>query len=169
MRDHHQHPLASDFRAYPFLTPEEFAEVCHHLDRRYCQATLGPVRRQWKLRVCMALNTSAAFTLGPEYSTYLQVIRPLEGELDDGDLSACLNGFTFGDSAGSGSAGVGSEEEADREMMEAEEADQVRKRSCHGMVVYRLRVWNLTIHTNQQGGHAQDARPLPNRPWPRSI
>jgi ubiquitin-like-conjugating enzyme ATG10 len=162
MRDQH-----SDFRAYPFLTPEEFAEVCHRLDRRYCQATLGPVRRQWKLRVCMALNTSAAFTLGPEYSTYLQIIRPLEGEPDDGDLSACLHGFSFGDSAGSGSVGVGMEEEADREMMEAEEADQVRIRSCRGIWLYRL--WNLTIHTNEQGGHAQDARSLPNWPRARSI
>ncbi|KAK3897371.1 ubiquitin-like-conjugating enzyme ATG10 [Staphylotrichum tortipilum] len=112
------HPLTSDFRSYPFLTGEEFAEVCHHLDRRYCHATLGPVRRQWKLRVCTALNT-ATFALGPEYSTYLQIIRPLDGELDDGDLSQYLDAFSFGDRQG----GVGLESDGDRKMVEAEEAD----------------------------------------------
>ncbi|KAG7293064.1 hypothetical protein NEMBOFW57_003110 [Staphylotrichum longicolle] len=119
------------FRSYPLLTPEEFHEVCHHLDRRYCHATLGPARRRWKLRVCTALNTSgpaaAAFALGPEYSTYLQIVRPLEGELDDGDLSACLDNFSFGD--GGGVDGevemeVDGGGERDREMMEAEEADR---------------------------------------------
>ncbi len=109
------HPLSSDFRSYPFLTGEEFAEVCHHLDRRYCRATLGPVRRQWKLRVCTALNT-AAFALGPEYSTFMQIIRPLDGELDDGDLSQYLEGFSFGDRQGL-------ESDGDRDMVEAEEAD----------------------------------------------
>lgn len=117
------YPLSSEFRSYPFLTPEEFAEVCHHLDRRYSQATLGPVRRQWKMRVCMALNTTAAFTLGPEYGTYLQIIRPLEGELDDGDLSRYLNGFSFGDDPRE----IEMDRDGDRdgELMEAEEADQV--------------------------------------------
>lgn len=134
------HPLSSDFRAYPFLTGEEFAEVCHHLDRRYCRATLGPVRRQWKLRVCTALNT-AAFALGPEYSTFLQIIRPLDGELDDGDLSQYLEGFSFG-----GRQGL--ESDGDREMVEAEEKDAgqavmpSRERSAaspgHGHVRYEI-------------------------------
>jgi ubiquitin-like-conjugating enzyme ATG10 len=115
-------PSTSDFRAYPFLTPEEFTEACHHLDRRYCQATLGPLRRQWKLRVCTALNTSAAFSLGPEYSTYLQIIRPLEGELDDGGLAGVLDGFSFGSNRG-GDEGEIEMGEEDREMLEAEEAD----------------------------------------------
>ena len=112
--------LSSDFKNYPFLTGEEFAEVSHHLDRRYCQATLGPVRRQWKLRVCSALNT--AFELGPEYNTYIQIVRSLEGELDDGDLSKFLDNFSFNDPRDSSQP----ETEADSEMMEAEEADQVR-------------------------------------------
>lgn len=132
------------FRSYPLLTPEEFHEVCHHLDRRYCHATLGPARRRWKLRVCTALNTSgpaaAAFALGPEYSTYLQIVRPLEGELDDGDLSACLDNFSFGD--GGGVDGevemeVDGGGERDREMMEAEEADRVcTSISCHDVVCF---------------------------------
>lgn len=112
-------PLSSEFRNYPFLTGEEFAEVCHHLDRRYCQATLGPVRRQWKLRVCSALNTS--FALGREYSTYIQIIRPLEGELDDGNLSKFLDNLSFDEPADSAETDV----EADRDMVEAEEADEV--------------------------------------------
>jgi hypothetical protein len=112
---------SAEFRAYPLLTPEEFAEVCHYLDRRYCRASLGPVRRRWKLSVCRALDTNAAFTLGPEYSTFVQIVRPLDGELDDGGLSACLDGFSLGDD----NSRMADDIEADREMMEAEEADQV--------------------------------------------
>lgn len=129
--------LETPFRSYPLLTPEEFHEVCHHLDRRYCHATLGPARRRWKLRVCTALNTSgAAFALGPEYSTYLQIVRPLEGELDDGDLSACLDNFSFGDGDGvEREVEMEAEGERDREMMEAEEADRVcTSISCHVVV-----------------------------------
>ncbi|KAK4451638.1 ubiquitin-like-conjugating enzyme ATG10 [Podospora aff. communis PSN243] len=110
--------LSSEFRNYPFLTGEEFAEVCHHLDRRYCQARLGPLRRQWKMRVCTALNTS--FSLGPEYNTYLQIVRALEGELDDGDLPAYLENFSFGD----GPKEEAMEMEVEKDMVAAEEADE---------------------------------------------
>lgn len=108
---------ALEFTNYPYLTGEEFAEACHHLERRYCQATLGPIRRRWKLRVCTALNTS--FSLGPEYSTYIQIIRPLDGELDDGDLSSILENFSFD------SPHAETDIEADRDMIMAEEADEV--------------------------------------------
>ncbi|RKU42316.1 E2-like conjugating enzyme atg10 [Coniochaeta pulveracea] len=87
------HNQTSSFENYPFLTAEEFAEACHHLDRRYCQATLGPVRRQWKLRANTALLM--AFTPLAEYSTYVQIIRPLDGELDDEGLSAQLDKLSF--------------------------------------------------------------------------
>lgn len=87
------HNQTSAFEKYPFLTAEEFAEVCHHLDRRYCQATLGPVRRQWKLRVNTALLM--AFTPLAEFSTYVQIIRPLDSELDDDGLSAQLDKLSF--------------------------------------------------------------------------
>ncbi|KAK3310102.1 uncharacterized protein B0T15DRAFT_488797 [Chaetomium strumarium] len=127
--DQPQQPLSSEFRNYPFLTGEEFAEVCHHLERRYCQATLGPIRRRWKLRVCSALNT--AFALGPEYNTFLQIVRPLDEELDnDGDLSKFLDNLSFDDHDGHRHGGTGPMDEemegmeAGREMMEAEEADQ---------------------------------------------
>jgi ubiquitin-like-conjugating enzyme ATG10 len=111
--------FSSEFRNYPFLTGEEFAEVCHHLDRRYCHATLGPLRRQWKMRVCTALNTS--FSLGPEYNTYLQIVRPLEGELDDGGLSAYLENFSFG----GGFKEEVMEIEVEKTMMAEEDADEV--------------------------------------------
>lgn len=108
---------SSEFKNYPFLDGEEFAEVCHHLDRRYTQATLGPVRRRWKLRVCRALDLSCLASA--EYTTYTQIIRPLDGELDDGDLSACLDNFSFGED---GTDNPGTE---DQEMTEAEESDPV--------------------------------------------
>lgn len=109
----------ADFKNYPCLTAEEFAEVCHQLDRKYTKATLGPVRRKWKLRVCTALDIS--FASSAEYTTYIQIIRPLEGELDDGDLSLFLDNFSFGD-AEDNQGPVGTEDE---DMMEAEEADLV--------------------------------------------
>lgn len=109
--------VGADFTNYPHLDAEEFAEVCHHIDRRYTQATLGPVRRRWKLRVCRALDVS--FSTSAEYATYVQIIRPLDGELDDGDLSSCLDSFSFGD----GDKDMSSTQ--DHEMLEAEQADSV--------------------------------------------
>ncbi|KAK4186454.1 hypothetical protein QBC35DRAFT_554057 [Podospora australis] len=109
--------LSAEFKNYPFLTGEEFAEACHYLDRKYCQATLGPVRRKWKLRACTALNTS--FSLGPEYSTYIQIVRPLEGELGDGDLSSIFDTLSFGTQQPAPPY-----LEEDSNMMEAENADE---------------------------------------------
>jgi ubiquitin-like-conjugating enzyme ATG10 len=110
---------SSEFRNYPFLTSEEFAEVCHQLDRRYIQAELGPLRRQWKLRV----NTSLimAFTPGAEYSTYIQIIHPVDLDLDDGDLSAALDKLSFDVTHGVEGALV----DADQQMREAEDQDEV--------------------------------------------
>jgi len=116
-----QSKRSTEFNSYPFLNVEEFAETCHRLDRRYTQATLGPLRRRWKLRVCRALDIS--FTASADYATYIQIIRSLDGELDDGDLSACLDKFSFGDDS------PGTNDMADQEMMESEESDQV-KFSC---------------------------------------
>ncbi|KAK7739986.1 E2-like conjugating enzyme atg10 [Cytospora paraplurivora] len=105
----------ADFKNYPYLDPEEFAEVCHELDRRYSQATLGPVRRQWKLRVCRALDLTLLSSV--DYTTYVQIVRPLEGELDDGNLSKFLDDFSF-DRESKDTAGT-----EDHEMMEAEGSD----------------------------------------------
>ncbi|KAK0745932.1 hypothetical protein B0T18DRAFT_139903 [Schizothecium vesticola] len=124
--------MDTEFQNYPFLTGDEFAEVCHHLDRQYCQASLGPLRKQWKLRVCSAFNTT--FSLGPEYSTYLQIIRPLEGELDDGNLSAFLENLSFD----AGPTGL----EPDLDMMAAEDADEAalptRPKPRYGHVTYEI-------------------------------
>ncbi|KAL1859014.1 hypothetical protein VTK73DRAFT_7609 [Phialemonium thermophilum] len=112
---------SSEFRDYPFLTGDEFAEICHELDRRYRQAALGPLRRRWKLRVCAALSTS--FALGDGSGTYLQIVRPLEGELDDGDLSSQLDRFSLGLGEGTVTGGVAASTDEDRDMLEAENAD----------------------------------------------
>lgn len=107
---------SAEFRNYPQLSAEEFGEVCHQLDRRYSQATLGPVRRRWKLRVCRALDLS--FTASAEYATFVQIIRPLDGELDDGDLSACLDKFSLAEDDHMTNS-------EDHDTLEAEESDSV--------------------------------------------
>lgn len=116
-------PRNAEFKSYPLLDAEEFGEICHHLDRRYTQATLGPVRRRWKLRVCRALDTTPAASA--EYTTFVQIIRPLDGEPDDGDLSACLDSFSFGHSYDQTTSSQ------DHEMMEAEEIDSVRRNASY--------------------------------------
>lgn len=112
---------SSEFKNYPFLTPEEFAEACHQLDRKYIQAELGPLRRQWKLRVNTALIM--AFTPAAEYSTYIQIIRPLEVDLDDGNLSAALDKLSFDATHDTETASM----EADEQMLEAEAHDKVKQ------------------------------------------
>ncbi|SPN96879.1 uncharacterized protein DNG_00399 [Cephalotrichum gorgonifer] len=119
-----------DFKQYPFLDKDEFAEVCHFIDRHYRQATLGPLRRRWKLRV----HTSLAAAFGDaDSSTYIQIIRPLEANLDPGDLSLEIEKISFNE------ATVGHE---DQDMMEGEEADEaVLKRDAPldiGHVVYEI-------------------------------
>ncbi|CAN8099629.1 unnamed protein product [Discula destructiva] len=127
---------SAEFKNYPFLDAEEFAETCHQLDRRYTQATLGPLRRRWQLRVCRALDIS--FSASAEYATYIQIIRPLDGELDDGDLSACLDNFSFGDD------GADIKDTEDDEMMEAESTDssavvqKMQKQPDFGRVTYEI-------------------------------
>ncbi|TDZ28154.1 Ubiquitin-like-conjugating enzyme ATG10 [Colletotrichum spinosum] len=106
------------FNDFPFLTPEEFAEVCHYFDSQYRRATLGPLRQRWKMRVCTALDTS--FATGVEYTTYLQIIRPLESTLDHGELSSFLEKFSFGESTPE-AEDVGLNDEA---MIDAEESDE---------------------------------------------
>ncbi|KAK0618393.1 hypothetical protein B0T17DRAFT_336962 [Bombardia bombarda] len=127
-------PGTWEFEDYPFLTGAEFTEVCHNLDRRYCQATLGPVRRQWRLRTCSSLNTS--FTPGSEYSTYIQIVRPLDGDLDDGDLSSYLDNFSFDTTRKDD--GTLMDLGADADMIDAEEADEKPKTTTAGYVTYEI-------------------------------
>jgi ubiquitin-like-conjugating enzyme ATG10 len=102
---------------FPSLNAEEFTEACHHLDRQYCQASLGPERARWKLRLCNALCTD--FSYGG-FTTYIQIRRPLEFDLDHGDLSLDLDGFSFSDDR-SHHVSI----EGDKDMLDAEEADEV--------------------------------------------
>ena len=118
---------SSEFENYPFLTVEEFAEACHELDRKYIQVELGPLRRQWKLRVNTALIM--AFSPAAELSTYIQIIRPLEPDLDEGDLSAALDKLSFDVTLG-GTESASSD--ADEQMLEAEAQDEVRHRCIIG-------------------------------------
>lgn len=106
-----------DFKNYPFLDPNEFAEVCHHLDSKYCRATLGPVRKHWKLRVRTALDVSFSVE-GGGYSTYVQIIRTLETKED---LDLDLTNFSI-----SGRQTDESIPPEDGEMVDAEESDRVR-------------------------------------------
>ncbi|KAK3300350.1 uncharacterized protein B0H64DRAFT_448554 [Chaetomium fimeti] len=104
---------------YPYLADQEFVEVCHHFDRRYRQAKLGETRRRWKVDVLSAVDAQTIFAYGPERYTWLQITRPLE-KPDDGDLSSCLDGFSFNEPQASQEMDV----EADSEMLSMEEADQ---------------------------------------------
>jgi len=115
-----QRLASSEFRAYPFLTPEEFIEVCHYLESRYSQARLGIQRRRWKLRSRRVLNPLSDFFYGPSHDLFLQITVPLETARDDEGLSSSLNAFSL--------AEPGEETEGgDIKMMEAEEADQANK------------------------------------------
>ncbi|KAI1863791.1 hypothetical protein JX265_005493 [Neoarthrinium moseri] len=90
------HRNRSDYDHYPFLNKDEFAEICHQLDNRYCQATLGPVRKQWKLRVHTALDM--LFGGDSEHTTFVQITRPLEEDADLDELESCFDNFSMGDS-----------------------------------------------------------------------
>ncbi|KAH9883735.1 hypothetical protein F4778DRAFT_788305 [Xylariomycetidae sp. FL2044] len=77
---------AAAYKSYPQLTHEEFAEACHYLDARYCQAILGPLRKQWRLNVHSALAFHPLGGRGMN-TTYLQVTQPLEYTAVDSDLA----------------------------------------------------------------------------------
>jgi ubiquitin-like-conjugating enzyme ATG10 len=110
-----------DIQNFPYLNAEEFSETCHLLDRRYRQAILGSVRRTWKLRVCTALDIS--FSSDAEYTTYIQITRPLETVLDHGDLSAQIENLSFGERS------LDDIPAEDTDMTIAEDADEVFRTS----------------------------------------
>jgi ubiquitin-like-conjugating enzyme ATG10 len=110
------HRNRDTYQCYPYLTQEEFTEVCHHLDNKYCQATLGPIRKQWRLRVHTALDMS--FAADSDYTTFLQITRPLDDTASLDDLESFLNNFSMNEVDG-GSRGTA-------DTMEIDESDQVR-------------------------------------------
>ncbi|KAL5615604.1 uncharacterized protein BROUX77_001441 [Berkeleyomyces rouxiae] len=88
-----------DFKAYPWLSADEFTECCHHLEARYCRATLGPLRPRWKLSAVSALDLcGAGIGAGSSggYVTYLQIVRPLEIALDSDGLAAEIDRLGMG-------------------------------------------------------------------------
>lgn len=115
----------STYQQHPYLTQEEFAETCHLLDSRYCRATLGPLRKQWRLNVHTALNMSFA-AADSDFVTYLQITRPLDENAVDDELASQLDTFGLGGRAHPDHADDDdSFMEADAMMVEMEDADQV--------------------------------------------
>lgn len=113
----------AEYRNFPHLTAEEFAEVCHLFDSRYRQATLGPLRKRWRVQVLSAFDMAFDFA-SPGQATYVQIIRPLEATLDHEDLSSHLTKFSFGDDGAARAQGLDLGDEA---MIEAEESDEVHR------------------------------------------
>lgn len=84
----------SSYQNYPHLTKREFTEACHLLDRRYRQATLGPLRRQWRLNVHTALELN--FQAGSGSTTFLQITRPLDNATAaDDELAASMGSISL--------------------------------------------------------------------------
>lgn len=122
-----------DFRDYPFLAHDEFNEVCHNFDRIYRQATLGPLRRRWRVSVCTAFNTS--FYSDSDSTTYLQITRPLEQSAADDELAGVLNQFSFGEDAGvDGDEAMAMAEDADGAVLKVPPASTVN----YGYVTYEV-------------------------------
>ncbi|KAL6886517.1 hypothetical protein HDV57DRAFT_391839 [Trichoderma longibrachiatum] len=123
-----------DIKDFPFLSPEEFSEICHHFDSQYCRATLGPMRKKWKLRVCTSLDLTYSTSSG--YTTYIQIIRPLEETVDPDDISLDLGGFSISDNADNRFF------QGDNDMVDAEEADaklvQQKETPGFGYVAYEV-------------------------------
>ncbi|KAK0761104.1 hypothetical protein N5P37_006048, partial [Trichoderma harzianum] len=124
-----------DIKEFPFLSPEEFSEACHHFDSRYCRATLGPMRKKWKLRLCTSLDLTYSASSG--YTTYLQIIRPLEETVDPEDISLDLGSFSISDRNTDDRFLLG-----DDDMIDAEESDagliQHKARPGFGYVAYEI-------------------------------
>ncbi|KAI0393472.1 hypothetical protein F5Y17DRAFT_305974 [Xylariaceae sp. FL0594] len=136
------------YEQYPFLTHEEFAEACHYLDAKYVQATLGDLRKDWRLTVHTALDTSAGHLTSV---TFVQIARPLDNTQVDDQLATQLGNVALRDPKPvrrSRRIQRNQESDADRMMIEAEEADKEvliqqnsrpsRARFQSGHVIYEI-------------------------------
>ncbi len=104
----------SEYEQYPMLTQAEFELACHHLHNRYIQATLGPLRRSFRMNLTHNLLNDYA---------YLTIIQPVK--LPEDDISGLL------DFASLNTRDASSEAMNDEVMnmdVDAEENDEVRKR-----------------------------------------
>ncbi len=148
----------TDISHFPKLSQAEFTEACHLLDSIYRQATLGPLRRRWKLNVCTALATAFSHD-NDGYATYVQIVRPLEGDVD---LPFDLGGFSI-----SGNATEDLNNAQDAEMMETEEADKVRLSSLENIIFGLPHDFILVSLTGYIACYPQPKRP--SRYWLRHI
>lgn len=117
-----------NIKDFPHLSQEEFTEACHHLDSQYCRAKLGTLRRRWKLRICTALDTLGLSDAG--YTTYIQIIRPLEVAEQNDDLSFTLDNFSFAEEKLQDSHIA-----ADHNLLILEESDEVWI-GCNKFAIY---------------------------------
>ncbi|RWA11899.1 hypothetical protein EKO27_g3203 [Xylaria grammica] len=119
----------STYQCYPFLTNEEFAEVCHYFDAKYCRAPLGPLRKQWRLDLHTALDTTA--TSHTDLVTFLQITIPLDNNEVDDQLASSLGNIALGEPSTSSRRSrrlamqdAVQQPEADSMMIDMEEADK---------------------------------------------
>ncbi|KAI0138369.1 hypothetical protein GGR57DRAFT_70000 [Xylariaceae sp. FL1272] len=128
---------SSTYDRYPYLSADEFAEVCHFLDRRYRQATLGPLRQHWRLDLHNALDTLPYAT--GDLLTFVQIVTPLRDSHVDSLLAARLDCVSLADSPAP-------DDTADTMMLAAEETDahvvhqqtRTRSRLRSGYVLYEI-------------------------------
>jgi ubiquitin-like-conjugating enzyme ATG10 len=106
-----------DIANFPSLTGDEFLEACHYLDSKYCRATLGPVRSAWKLK--LQTSQSLDFNIYGIPTTYVEITRPLKALPTHHDIELELARFSISDNSGNLHG-------ADAEMMDHEDADEVR-------------------------------------------
>lgn len=106
-----------DIKNFPCLNKDEFAEACHYLESQYCRATLGHLRKRWKLRLCTALDLGSG---DGGNATYIQVIRPIEASTDTDHLLSSLRNVSLSDDPIEDVLIRG-----DDVMVRAEEADEV--------------------------------------------
>ncbi|KAI0904782.1 hypothetical protein F4823DRAFT_628340 [Ustulina deusta] len=142
----------STYRCYPFLTNEEFAEVCHYLDAKYYQATLGPLRNQWRLHLHTALDTSAASHAG--LVTFLQIIKPLENNDVDNQLACRLGNVALDESHASTRRSTRQamhQSAADSMLISMEEADkEVLRHSSRASFQSAHVVYEIHLHPTYQ-------------------
>ncbi|KAI2625136.1 hypothetical protein GGS21DRAFT_309079 [Xylaria nigripes] len=123
----------SNYQAYPFLTHEEFAEVCHYLDAKYCQATLGSLRRKWCLNLHTALDTNAISR--SDLVTFIQITIPFDDSEVDIQLVSRLSNIVVDEHAPTRrskrepTSRSTSWDAADKMMIDSEEADKEVLRS----------------------------------------
>lgn len=113
----------STYQSYPFLTNEEFAEACHYMDTKYCQAALGPLRRKWRLHVHTALDTSA--TSRDNLVTFLQISKPLDNSDTDDQLASRLGNVALDEPAPTRRSKRQAMHQAARQAMEESMADSM--------------------------------------------